>query len=197
MSSNLGRESSALTAIAVHAILSTSSRAMVACKSDRTQRCEDVLDETVPCGREILNPAICDLTAHICSESTRAEFGVNAAAPVQRTLVFVLGRKERKGRCGSARLDIIRRLRTSHPAATSCPNRPVTRNSFALIRVHPWFQNAIHRRSDELDPNPRSVVPSIANDPAQQRRGTGELEVPETNHGPPSAAAPGPASPRT
>ena len=28
---------------------------------------------------------------------------------------------------------------------------------------------------------------------AQQRRGTGELEVPETNHAPPSAAAPGSA----
>ncbi len=62
------------------------------------------------------------------------------------------------------RLDILRRVRTSHPTATSCPNRPVTRNSFALIRVHPWFQNAIHRRSDELDVNPRSVVPSSAND---------------------------------
>ncbi len=197
MSSNLGRESSALTAIAVHAILSTSSRAMVACKYDRMQRSEDVLDETVPGGREILNPAFCDLTAQICSESTRAEFGVNAAAPCKGRLLL-LGRKERKDRCGgSARLDIIRRLRTSHPAATSCPNRPVTRNSFALIRVHPWFQNAIHRRSDELDVNPRSVVPSSANDPAQQRRGTGELEVPETNHGLPSAAAPGSASPRT
>jgi hypothetical protein len=36
-----------------------------------------------------------------------------------------------------------------------------------LIRVdpcHPWFQNAIHQRSDELDVNPRSVVSSSAND---------------------------------
>ena len=35
-----------------------------------------------------------------------------------------------------------------------------------LIRVdpcHPWFQNAIHQRSDELDANPRSVVSSSAN----------------------------------
>ena len=32
------------------------------------------------------------------------------------------------------------------------------------------------------------------NDPAQQRGGTGELEVPETIHAPPSAAAPGSAS---
>ncbi len=32
-----------------------------------------------------------------------------------------------------------------------------------LIRVHPRFQNAILRRADERDLNPRSVEPSCAN----------------------------------
>ncbi len=36
---------------------------------------------------------------------------------------------------GKARFAIIRRVRASHPAATSCPNRPVARNSSVLIRV--------------------------------------------------------------
>ncbi len=59
----------------------------------------------------------------------------------QRTLAFVLGRKGRKDRCdGSARLGINRRLRTSHPATTSCPNRPVTLNSSVLIRVIRGFK---------------------------------------------------------
>ncbi len=83
---------------------------------------------------------------------------------LQKTLAFVLGRKGRKDRCdGSARLGINRRLRTSHPATTSCPNRPVTLNSLALTRVDSRFQIAIHRRSDELNASPRSVIPSTAN----------------------------------
>ncbi len=64
------------TAIPVHAIVSTTARTLAAHKCDEMQRSEDVLDETVPCGREILNPAFCDLTAQNCSGSTRAEFGV-------------------------------------------------------------------------------------------------------------------------
>src|SRR5438093_585228 len=35
----------------------------------------------------------------------------------------------------------------------------------------------------------------LPNDPAQQQRGTGELDVPEANYAPPSAAAPGSARP--
>ena len=47
----------------------------------------------------------------------------------------------------------------------------------------------------KLPPQPMVVCPRslMTNDPAQQRRGTGELEVPETIHAPPSAAAPGSA----
>ncbi len=116
-----------------------------------------------------------DPTAQRCSESKRAEFSVNSTpfCRLQRTLAFVLGRKEPKDRCGgSARLNIIRRLRGCHVAATTCPNRPVTRNSSVFIRVHPRFQNAIHQRSDELDVNPRSVEPSCAN--AQDHPSRGE-----------------------
>ncbi len=56
---------------------------------------------------------------------------------------------------------------TVNPAAASCHCRP---RHAQLIRVdpcHPWFQNAIHQRSDELDVNPRSVVSSSANDQNQ------------------------------
>jgi hypothetical protein len=48
---------------------------------------------------------------------------------------------------------------------TAAPSR-ATRHA-QPIRVdscRPWFQNAIHQRSDELDVNPRSVVFSSAND---------------------------------
>ena len=69
---------------------------------------------------------------------------------------------ERRDSCGgSAKLDIIRRLRNGQLSGhfVSLPPRHAQ-----LIRADPWFQNAIHRRSDELDVNPRSVVSSCAND---------------------------------
>ncbi len=57
-----------------------------------------------------------------------------------------------------------------------------------LIRVdpcHPWLQNAIHQRSDELDVNPRSVVSSSAND-SVNRAAAGPVSIENTA----SSAAP-------
>src|SRR6266498_2765030 len=58
-------------------------------------------------------------------------------------------------------------------------------------------------RSAKLQPawsasaRPTRFAACKPNDKAQQRRGTGELWVEETNHAPPSAAAPGSASAAT
>ena len=54
--------------------------------------------------------------------------------------------------------------------------------------------NSSRRQPRSAEPqlfSSRRVGAARPNDTAQQRRGTGELEVPETNHAPPSAAAPG------
>ncbi len=55
-----------------------------------------------------------------------------------------------------------------------------------LIRVdpcHPWFQNAIHQSSDELDVNPRSVVSLDANDKGN-RAAASDLGIRETRQPP-------------
>ncbi len=106
---------SAPAAIPVHAIVSTPSRTLAACKCDCIERSGNVLDETVSCGREILNPAICDLTAHICSESTRAVFGVNAAAPCKGRLRLCSAEKNGK-------TDTVVQTRHPSPRANISPD---------------------------------------------------------------------------
>src|SRR5205085_1657369 len=58
-------------------------------------------------------------------------------------------------------------------------------------------ERLIRVRREEVGEERHAVAASsrlpLPNDPAQQRRGIGELEAPETIHAPPSAAAPGPA----
>jgi hypothetical protein len=119
--------------------------------------------QNVPYSRANLNPAFAGWTAQRRFRGSQATTRI----PIFRQRVggaILLGRKERKDFCGgSAELDVIRRLRIVTPAATSCHNRPVTRNSSVLIRVIRGFKMRLHQRSDELDVNPRSVVPSSAN----------------------------------
>ncbi len=49
------------------------------------------------------------------------------------------------------------------PGGHPMPQPPRHAQRLRVDLCHPWFQNAIHRRLDELDVNPRSVVPSCAN----------------------------------